>query len=89
MGVPRGRRTKSKQGGRRSHLRLKAVTYAKCPRCGAALRPHYACANCGFYKDRQVIDVFAKLSKRERKSKERELSKKDETAQPETESVNQ
>ena len=31
------------------------------------------CANCGYYKGRQVIDVLAKLDKKERKKKEKEL----------------
>lgn len=73
MGVPRGRRTKSKQGHRRSHLALKKQALTVCPRCGAVKRPHYACLNCGFYADRPVIDVFKKLSKREKKAKEKEL----------------
>ena len=31
------------------------------------------CQNCGYYKGRQIIDVLAKLSKKERKQKEKEL----------------
>ena len=31
------------------------------------------CQNCGYYGGRQVIDVLAKLDKKERKKKEKEL----------------
>jgi hypothetical protein len=44
--------------------------------------PHHACPTCGFYKGRQVIDVFAKLSKRERKAKEKELAQREEAEAP-------
>lgn len=35
--------------------------------------PHTVCTNCGWYKGRQIIDVLAKLDKKERKKKEKEL----------------
>ena len=31
------------------------------------------CSNCGYYNGRQVVDVLAKLDKKERKKKEKEL----------------
>lgn len=53
---------------------LKLPQLSKCPRCGAAVLPHRVCTNCGYYRGRQVIDVLAKLTKKERKAKERELA---------------
>lgn len=73
MGVPKGRRTKSKQGHRRSQIKLKTPHLGKCSRCSANVVPHRVCQNCGYYKDRQVIDVLKKLSKREKKEKEKKL----------------
>jgi hypothetical protein len=35
--------------------------------------PHHACPNCGFYKGREVIDTLSKLSKKERKQREKEM----------------
>ncbi len=74
MGVPKGRRTKSKQGHRRSHLGIAKKTLTTCSNCGKVKSPHHVCQNCGQYKGRQVIDVLAKLSKRERKEKEKALA---------------
>mgnify|MGYP002825797279 FL=1 len=39
--------------------------------------PHVMCEKCGYYKSRQVIDVNAKLSKKEKK----ELAKQQEETQ--------
>lgn len=36
------------------------------------------CENCGTYKGRQVVDVLAKLDKKERKQREKELGEQEE-----------
>ncbi len=78
MGVPRGRRTKSKQGHRRSHLALKKMTLVSCLKCHVKILPHTVCYNCGTWQGRQVVDVLAKLSKREKKAKAKELKGQEE-----------
>ncbi|MBI2609613.1 50S ribosomal protein L32 [Candidatus Giovannonibacteria bacterium] len=69
----RMRHTKSHRNNRRSHHALKVGRLSKCNHCGFEKLPHVICANCGWYNDRQVIDVLKKLDKKERKKKEKEL----------------
>ena len=71
--VVRMRHTKSATRQRRSHHALKTASFSRCSHCGREARPHAVCQNCGYYKGRQVIDVLAKLDKKERKKKEKEL----------------
>ncbi|MEK7629197.1 MAG: 50S ribosomal protein L32 [Patescibacteria group bacterium] len=71
MGVPRHRRTKSKQGHRRSHLALKKKSLTGCSKCGAKVLPHVICVSCGFYKGKQVIDMVARAAKKKAKSSKR------------------
>lgn len=71
--VNRMRSTRSHTGNRRSHHALRASAMVACPKCRAMKLPQFACPNCGTYKTRQVVDVFAKLDKKERKRKEKEL----------------
>jgi len=43
--------------------------------------PHTVCENCGTYRDRMVIDVLAKLGKKEKKKKEKTLQEEQARAQ--------
>jgi len=77
MATPKKRGTKSKRDKGRLHLVLKEPNLNKCPKCGVLRLSHSACLSCGYYKDRQVIDVFAKLDKKERKRREKEIQAKE------------
>ena len=76
MAVPKWHRSKSRQGQRRMHIFLRAPKLQTCPKWSKALLPHVTCPNCGYYKGSQVKDVLAKLTKKERKLKEKELKSK-------------
>lgn len=59
------------------HIFVKTPTLAHCPKCGKLVLPHTVCPNCGYYKGAEVIDVLKKLTKRERKKKEKEIAAKE------------
>ncbi len=68
------RHTRGKRNRVRSHHALGHLHFGRCSHCGQAVLPHALCQNCGWYANRQVVDVLAKLDKKERKKKEKELS---------------
>ena len=71
MAVPKKKTTKSAKGQRRSHHALKKVKFGKCPNCSKPILPHTACAECGQYNKRQVIDIEAKKAKKLKKEKQK------------------
>jgi len=56
------------------HLHLEAKNLGLCAHCGKDVLAHTMCKNCGYYKGKQVVDVLAKLDKKERKRKEKEIA---------------
>lgn len=70
--VIRMRHTRAHTRNRRSHHALKTKKLAGCKKCGEPVLSHTVCAICGFYKGREVVDTLAKLTKQERKLKEKE-----------------
>jgi len=72
----RMRHTRAHTRNRRSHHALKPVSILSCQKCGETVKSHTMCSNCGTYKGRQVVDVMAKLNKKEKKIKEKELEEK-------------
>ena len=59
------------------HLYLKGASLTLCPKCAKPVLPHIVCQNCGYYKGMEMIDVLKKLTKKERKRKEKELAAKE------------
>lgn len=69
--VVRMRVNRSKVGKRRSHHALSASRLIKCE-CGALRQNHRACAACGKYGGRVVVDVVAKAERDAKRMKRRE-----------------
>ena len=76
--VIRMKHTKGKRNRVRSHHALKSTRFGVCGHCRQAKLPHVICGNCGWYGGRQAVDVLAKLDKKERKKREKELHKHEE-----------
>ncbi len=77
MAVPTQRHTKAKRNKRRMHIFLKTPFLAKCQKCAKLILPHQVCPYCGYYKGVEAIDVLKKLTKKERKRKEKEMAAKE------------
>ncbi len=76
MALPARHHTRSRVNKRRSHLALKPVNLIKCPHCGRKILSHRVCPFCGYYKGKEVIDVYKGLSKKEKKQKAKEIEAK-------------
>lgn len=58
MAVPKRKTSKAKGRSRRAaNWTLQRPSRSVCPRCGVTKRPHIVCPNCGWYHNRQAIDV--------------------------------
>lgn len=53
-------------------MALDKTFLAICAKCGKAVLPHHICAYCGFYDGKEVIDIMAKLTKKEKKRRKKE-----------------
>ena len=82
MSVPKKKSPRSNKGHRRGHQQFEPVQPFVCPKCKHAKLSHQACPNCGYYRDRDVLNLDAKLSKKERKKAEKERAKQAEEQAP-------
>ncbi|MDO8499885.1 MAG: 50S ribosomal protein L32 [bacterium] len=68
MGLPGHRRTSGDKRRRLTHIALTEQTMSKCPKCGKAILPHRACAFCGTYKGRTVLNLDKRATRAKRKT---------------------
>jgi len=69
MGLPAKKRTPRSRDERRSHHALKTKTVNTCEKCGEPSLPHRACAKCGTYRGKQVINVEKRIARTKRNKK--------------------
>lgn len=55
MAVPFRRVSKTRKRKRRTHYQIDANEVTKCANCGAVIKPHRVCGECGYYKGKKVI----------------------------------
>ena len=63
MAVPFRKISKTRGRMRRTHYKIEANNTVKCSNCGAAIRPHRVCPECGFYKGKNVTEKVVKEEK--------------------------
>lgn len=73
MAVPRHKHTRAKVGKTRMHKYIAHLRLNLCPKCKKPVLSHTVCLNCGFYKGKEVINVLADLTKKEKKVREKEI----------------
>lgn len=61
MATPKRRHSKTRRNKRRAHDALSRVGTSVCTNCGDQKLPHRACPHCGYYRDREVIEVKEKF----------------------------
>ena len=58
MAVPKKKKSKAKTSTRRSaNSKIAVSSVAYCSRCGEPKFPHRVCSSCGYYKNRQVLEI--------------------------------
>ncbi len=58
MAVPKRKSSKARKNKRRSNVwKISVPQFSRCPQCGELKAPHEVCANCGYYKGRQVVKI--------------------------------
>ncbi len=80
MAVPKQRKTKSRRNQRRMHIHLKKPSLVVCPKCKEKKLTHAVCSACGYYKNREVIDIMKDKKKETIKEKEEKQEKENKKA---------
>lgn len=57
MAVPRNRLSNSRKNKRRAHHAKKSKQLIQCSNCGKPKLPHLMCEACGYYRQRQIIQI--------------------------------
>ena len=58
MAVPKRKTGRARHHSRHSaNMKLAAPARSTCPQCGEVTLPHRVCGNCGYYRDREVIET--------------------------------
>lgn len=57
MPNPKRRHSSARRDKRRAHDALSRPAASTCTNCGESKIPHRACAHCGHYKGREVMEV--------------------------------
>ncbi len=56
MAHPKRKTSKQRRNKRRTHLKVTPATLATCSNCGATVKYHTVCPECGYYRGKQAIE---------------------------------
>ncbi len=56
MAHPKHKTSKKRRDQRRSHHAISPATLAACGNCGATVKYHTVCPECGFYRGKLAIE---------------------------------
>lgn len=56
MAHPKHKTSKARRDKRRSHHRAAIATLATCSNCGATVKYHTVCGECGYYRGKLAIE---------------------------------
>lgn len=59
---------------------MQTPSLVTCKKCGKPKLPHTVCEHCGYYKGQEVVNVLAKLEKKEKKRREKEIKETEKEA---------
>jgi large subunit ribosomal protein L32 len=62
MAQPKRKTSKMKKRQRKAPSRYAGIQANECTNCAAPVLPHHACASCGFYGGKAVIEVEAAVA---------------------------
>ena len=77
MAVPARKVSKTRAATRRAHMALTKKETTKCPNCGAIIKSHRVCPECGYYKNSQVIKDQTEEKSAEKKEKKSKKEKEE------------
>ncbi len=57
VAVPKKKTSQARRDKRRSSTwKLKTPNLVKCPNCGALIKPHQVCPECGMYDGKTIVE---------------------------------
>ena len=56
MAHPKKKTSKSRRDKRRTHKKATSYKVTKCSNCGASVRYHHVCSECGYYRGQLAVE---------------------------------
>ncbi len=66
MAHPKRKQSRSRSRKRRTHQKLSAPLLVSCKQCRKAKPAHMVCPFCGYYRDREVVEIKIKEKKKKK-----------------------